>query len=470
MNHTKADLQVAQAKAGGANLLPPSRASSHAPLDMSFDPWLRPGLQFSATANTLAGDIVPSAQAFVAGIYALEESDLHRDCPCHAWARAIPASGVSLDELLRGVEYSNAEDKVEINSRWWIDESDQLLFRLDVNHHGGVTYSEAPKGGGVSTRVGDEGVLFHLIEGDTRVIGSVKPPPHTPVLMLVQSQTDGTNFVSPQTTDGAMATDILTHSDTPPSLLTRMIAKGFVVPIRPLLLIPEELPSRFGGVATIQDATAFLMDNRVITRDDMHELANSFTTQRSIKGTRGRGSTPFTVGGTTLLGASCRNPDLLGGVMRLDFKNTKGNDIPVAQYLLAVIDQAFALEAEIIAAQILCPLEMSRKHCDNATWKKRFKAVIKKPVGIVALSTPVPNLATSPRITKDKVAAAVTKAGRDARTFIYRGEPITMERHLKETRGRASGVRSPKVIRIYFEWIPAEQLIVVGWCGRHLPE
>ena len=54
-----------------------------------------------------------------------------------------------------------------------------------------------------------------------------------------------------------------------------------------------------------------------------------------------------------------------------------------------------------------------------------------------------------------------------ARTFDYRGEPILMVRHLKETRGWSRNANW--VFRLHFEWIAAEKKIVIGWCGAHRP-
>jgi len=51
------------------------------------------------------------------------------------------------------------------------------------------------------------------------------------------------------------------------------------------------------------------------------------------------------------------------------------------------------------------------------------------------------------------------------RTFSYDGREVLMLRHLKI--GKADDQR--KSIRVYFEWMPEESLIVIGHCGVHLP-
>lgn len=54
---------------------------------------------------------------------------------------------------------------------------------------------------------------------------------------------------------------------------------------------------------------------------------------------------------------------------------------------------------------------------------------------------------------------------RQKRTFLYKGRPIEMWRHLKI--GVADDQRLS--IRVYFDWISSEKKIVIGHCGGHLP-
>ncbi|MDF2075909.1 hypothetical protein P2Q70_15125 [Pseudomonas mendocina] len=51
------------------------------------------------------------------------------------------------------------------------------------------------------------------------------------------------------------------------------------------------------------------------------------------------------------------------------------------------------------------------------------------------------------------------------RTFMYNEQKLVMLRHLKI--GKADDKRL--TIRVYFEWLPDEQIIVIGHCGEHLP-
>ena len=54
---------------------------------------------------------------------------------------------------------------------------------------------------------------------------------------------------------------------------------------------------------------------------------------------------------------------------------------------------------------------------------------------------------------------------RARRTFSFRGEKYEMMKHLKiGTKDSAS-----ETIRVHFEWIPGDQLIVIGYCGEHIP-
>lgn len=52
-----------------------------------------------------------------------------------------------------------------------------------------------------------------------------------------------------------------------------------------------------------------------------------------------------------------------------------------------------------------------------------------------------------------------------ARTFVYKGEPVLMLRHLKY------GVRDSiqDTLRVYFHWDETDRKIVIGHCGAHLP-
>lgn len=69
---------------------------------------------------------------------------------------------------------------------------------------------------------------------------------------------------------------------------------------------------------------------------------------------------------------------------------------------------------------------------------------------------------------KDAYAAnesdSLSNEGKRLRTFTYRGQDFAMEKHLKH------GVKDSKAetLRIHFEWLPAEKMLVVGHCGKHL--
>ncbi|QOD01564.1 hypothetical protein IYR97_23890 (plasmid) [Pseudomonas fulva] len=54
--------------------------------------------------------------------------------------------------------------------------------------------------------------------------------------------------------------------------------------------------------------------------------------------------------------------------------------------------------------------------------------------------------------------------GRAERTFLYRGEPVFMDKHLK-IGGKDSLATT---LRIHFEWFSGDRKIVIGHCGRHL--
>jgi len=59
---------------------------------------------------------------------------------------------------------------------------------------------------------------------------------------------------------------------------------------------------------------------------------------------------------------------------------------------------------------------------------------------------------------------ALSNEGKRRRTFLYRGQEILMEKHLK------IGVKDSiaETLRIHFEWIGSEKRIVIGHCGEHL--
>ncbi len=61
-------------------------------------------------------------------------------------------------------------------------------------------------------------------------------------------------------------------------------------------------------------------------------------------------------------------------------------------------------------------------------------------------------------------ASTLSNDGKRARTFTYRGRQFLMERHLK------AGVKDSKAetLRIHFEWLPDDELLVIGHCGKHL--
>jgi hypothetical protein len=69
---------------------------------------------------------------------------------------------------------------------------------------------------------------------------------------------------------------------------------------------------------------------------------------------------------------------------------------------------------------------------------------------------------------KDAYAAnesdSLSNEGKRLRTFEHRGQEFVMEKHLKH------GVKDSKAetLRIHFEWLPAEKMLVVGHCGKHL--
>lgn len=60
--------------------------------------------------------------------------------------------------------------------------------------------------------------------------------------------------------------------------------------------------------------------------------------------------------------------------------------------------------------------------------------------------------------------AGLSKDGKKARTFRYLNEDIFMEKHLK------IGIKDSfaETLRVHFEWLPEEQKIVIGHCGKHI--
>jgi len=63
-----------------------------------------------------------------------------------------------------------------------------------------------------------------------------------------------------------------------------------------------------------------------------------------------------------------------------------------------------------------------------------------------------------------KEAETLSDDGRKRRTFQYGDQSILMEKHLKH------GVKDSyaETVRIHFEWLPDEKVIVIGHCGKHL--
>ena len=60
--------------------------------------------------------------------------------------------------------------------------------------------------------------------------------------------------------------------------------------------------------------------------------------------------------------------------------------------------------------------------------------------------------------------AVLSRHGEALRTFIYRGEPVVMRKHLK----LGIGEKSSTGLRIHFHWDAERQVIVIGHCGIHL--
>jgi hypothetical protein len=61
-------------------------------------------------------------------------------------------------------------------------------------------------------------------------------------------------------------------------------------------------------------------------------------------------------------------------------------------------------------------------------------------------------------------ANALSNDGKRRRIFEYKGQDILMEKHLK------IGVKDSlaETLRVHFEWVSADKVIVVGHCGKHL--
>lgn len=59
---------------------------------------------------------------------------------------------------------------------------------------------------------------------------------------------------------------------------------------------------------------------------------------------------------------------------------------------------------------------------------------------------------------------ALTTAGKRRRTFEYKGREVTMEKHLKL--GNKDSIS--ETLRVHFEWLNDEKIIVIGHCGKHL--
>ncbi|PIR01270.1 MAG: hypothetical protein COV66_02310 [Nitrospinae bacterium CG11_big_fil_rev_8_21_14_0_20_45_15] len=66
---------------------------------------------------------------------------------------------------------------------------------------------------------------------------------------------------------------------------------------------------------------------------------------------------------------------------------------------------------------------------------------------------------------KESETVEKNKELRNARTFIYNKKPVEMFRHLKI----GAGDDINKTIRVHFYWDPIKELIVIGYCGKHLP-
>ena len=60
--------------------------------------------------------------------------------------------------------------------------------------------------------------------------------------------------------------------------------------------------------------------------------------------------------------------------------------------------------------------------------------------------------------------SALTSDGKRRRIFDYKGRDILMEKHLKI--GFKDSVA--ETLRVHFEWVDADKVLVVGHCGKHL--
>ena len=63
-----------------------------------------------------------------------------------------------------------------------------------------------------------------------------------------------------------------------------------------------------------------------------------------------------------------------------------------------------------------------------------------------------------------KESETISVEGRKRRTFRYKDQDIIMEKHLKH------GVKDSyaETLRIHFEWLQNDKVIVIGHCGKHL--
>ncbi|MGX5876156.1 hypothetical protein MJS38_32945, partial [Burkholderia gladioli] len=61
-------------------------------------------------------------------------------------------------------------------------------------------------------------------------------------------------------------------------------------------------------------------------------------------------------------------------------------------------------------------------------------------------------------------AGALSNDGKRRRTFEYKGQDILMEKHLK------IGIKDSvaETLRVHFEWVGADNVVVIGHCGKHL--
>ena len=66
---------------------------------------------------------------------------------------------------------------------------------------------------------------------------------------------------------------------------------------------------------------------------------------------------------------------------------------------------------------------------------------------------------------KESERVEAHKGARNRRTFTYLGAEYQMMKHLK------IGVKdsASETIRVHFEWLPDERLLLIGHCGAHIP-